>query len=103
MDIPNTDLPHPVSDQADCLPRRDIQADLITRCSNPFLCMKDGCQVPNAQQSQLRPLLFNHSIVFSLSLGSKRSRSPSPRKLKDNTVIIMAKPGKIVRCGAVCK
>src|SRR5438093_1047514 len=42
-----------------------------------------------AHSTQARPL----------NEGSSASRSPSPSKLKPSTVTMMARPGKIARCG----
>ncbi len=36
-----------------------------------------------------------------LSRGSRRSRRPSPRRLSPSTVMTMARPGKMARCGAI--
>ena len=38
--------------------------------------------------------------TYRASFGSTRSRRPSPRKLNPSTKIAIARPGKIVRCGA---
>ena len=62
----------------------------------PAAVLGTGCQFTSSTGARIHDV----QVPISLLFGSIRSRSPSPRKLKPSTSIAIARPGKIVRCGA---
>ena len=92
-------LPAPVS------PTRPMALPFSMRRSRPLTALTTPSSVANRtdrfSMSSTRSFLFSSwfmaSSCYCFSLGSSASRRPSPIRLKARTVIMIARPGKVVR------
>src|SRR5262249_28234046 len=78
------------ADDADCLAFRDAQLDMLHRAHDAAPGREFDGEIANVEQRHG----FRHRPPHVRRCGSTMSRRPSPSKLKQNTAIISAAPGK---------